>query len=85
MRFLSAFLATLFVASAAQAHGGDSSASGWTHDLLHALGGADHSVALISVGVLFLLIALAPFAGRKLARSFATAKALLEKRRSTRG
>jgi hydrogenase/urease accessory protein HupE len=85
MRFLSAFLATLFLASAAHAHGGDSSASGWTHDVLHFLGGADHTVALISVGILFLLIALAPFAGRKLARSFGAAKALFEKRRSTRG
>lgn len=85
MRFLTAFLATLTLASAAQAHSGDGSASGWAHDVLHFLGGADHTFALISVGILFLAIALAPFAGKKLARSFAAAKVLIEKRRSTRG
>ena len=85
MRVLSVFFATLFFASAAQAHGGDSSASGWAHDLLHTLGGADHSVALVSVGILFVLIALAPLAGKLLARSFAAARTLFGKRGSPRG
>jgi hydrogenase/urease accessory protein HupE len=85
MRFFPIFAATLLFASAAEAHGGDSSASGWTHNLLHFLGGADHTWALISVGLLFLLIALVPLAGRALARGFATAKTLLAARRSNRG
>lgn len=85
MRFLSIFAATLLFAGAARAHGGDGSASGLAHDLLHAIGGPDHAIALVSVGLLFLLIALAPLLGRKLARSFATVRTLLANRRSTRG
>lgn len=85
MRFLTVLAASLLFATAAQAHGGDTSVSGWAHNILHALGGADHTVALISVAVLFLLIALAPLAGRKLARSFASAKVLFSKHRAPRG
>src|SRR3546814_6559746 len=44
MRFLSVFVVTLCAATAAQAHGGDSSAAGFAHDLLHAIGGPDHPV-----------------------------------------
>lgn len=85
MRFLSVFTATLLFATAAAAHSGDSSTSGIAHDLLHAVGGRDHLVALVSVGVLFLLIALAPLLGKGLARSFAGVRARLSNRRSTRG
>lgn len=85
MRFLSVFAASLFFATAAEAHGGDSSASGWAHDLLHALGGADHTIALVTVGLLFFLIALAPLAGAKLARSLAAVRALFGKGRAPRG
>lgn len=85
MRFLSAFAVTLLFATAAEAHGGDHSASGWAHDVLHFLGGADHTWALVTVGLLFLLIAAAPFAGKAMARSLAAAKTLIESRRSNRG
>jgi hydrogenase/urease accessory protein HupE len=86
MRFLSVFAATLLFATAAEAHTSDEpSAAGLTHDLLHAIGGPDHAIALTSVGILFLLIALAPLLGKKLARSLATARSLLGNRRSTRG
>ncbi len=85
MRFLSAFAATLFLTSAAQAHSGDASAPGWAHDFLHFVGGADHTLALISVGLLFVLIALAPLVGKKLARSFTAAKAFFGNRRAPRG
>ncbi|HEY9548587.1 MAG TPA: HupE/UreJ family protein [Kiloniellaceae bacterium] len=84
MRFLSVFVVTLCAATAAQAHGGDSSAAGFAHDLLHAIGGPDHLVALISVGLLFLLIAVAPLLGKKLARSLAAARTLAN-RLSRRG
>ena len=70
MRIFSIFAASLFMTSAAQAHGGDSSAAGHAHDLLHAFGGPDHVIALVSLGLVFLLIAAAPFVGRRLARSF---------------
>lgn len=84
MRFLSVFTAALLIATAAEAHSGDSSASGGAHDLLHFLGGADHTWALVSVGLLFLLIALAPLASKALARNIAAAKALFATRRSDR-
>ena len=86
MRFPTVLAATLLFATAAEAHTSDeSSAAGLAHDLLHAIGGPDHAIALISVGILFLLIALAPLLGKKLARILATARSLLENRRSTRG
>ena len=86
MRFLATFAATLVFATAAQAHtSGESSAAGLAHDLLHAIGGPDHAFALAGVGVLFLMIALAPLLGKKLARSMATARSRWGNRRSTRG
>ena len=86
MRFLATFAATLAFATAARAHSGDdSSVAALAHDLLHTLGGPDHAIALASVGLLFLLIALAPLLGRTLARSLATARSFWANRRSTRG
>lgn len=77
MRFLTILAATLLFTSAAGAHSGDHSAAGHAHDFLHAVGGPDHVIALVSVGLIFLLIAIAPFLGRKLARSFEGLKARL--------
>ena len=86
MRFLAVFGAILVHATAAQAHGGhDSSVAAWTHNLMHAIGGPDHTLALVSVAILFLLIAMVPLFGKKLARGLAAAWSLLSQRRSTRG
>jgi urease accessory protein len=52
MRFLSVFAATLFFATAAQAHTGGAGASGLTHGFLHPLGGLDHILAMLGVGLL---------------------------------
>lgn len=82
MRILTIFAASLFFSSAALAHGGDSSAAGHAHDFLHAFGGADHLIALISLGLVFLLTAVAPLIGRRLARSFGNARAILARSRS---
>ena len=86
MRFLAVFAATFVFATTAQAHSGhDSSIAAWSHNLMHAIGGADHTLALVSVAILFLLIALVPLFGKKLARSLATAWSLLSQRSSNRG
>jgi len=52
MRFLSVFIATLCVATAAQAHTGAGGASGLTQGLLHPLGGLDHVLAMVGIGAL---------------------------------
>lgn len=82
MRFLTIFAATLLFTSAAEAHSGDHSAAGHAHDFLHAVGGPDHVIALVSVGLIFLLIAIAPLLGRTLARSFEGLKARVARRLS---
>jgi hydrogenase/urease accessory protein HupE len=84
MRIFSIFAAFLLMTSAALAHGGDSSAAGHAHDLLHAFGGPDHVIALISLGLVFVLIAAAPFLGRRLARSFDGIRSRLARGRSNR-
>jgi hydrogenase/urease accessory protein HupE len=75
MRFLSTFAATFFLATAAQAHSGNDSASGAAHDMLHAIGGPDHLLAWLGVGLLGVAIATAPRLARQLARSLAARKA----------
>lgn len=52
MRFLSVFAATLFFATAAQAHTGGAAASGLAYGFLHPLGGLDHILAMLGVGLL---------------------------------
>ena len=57
MRFLFAFVVTLLAATAAQAHTGahigfGSSTGGLAHGFLHPLGGLDHALAMVGVGLL---------------------------------
>lgn len=52
MRFLSVFIATLFAATAAQAHTGVASPGGFAVGFLHPLGGLDHVLAMAGVGLL---------------------------------
>jgi urease accessory protein len=52
MRFLSVFAATLFFATAAQAHSGGATAGGLAYGFLHPLGGLDHILAMLGVGLL---------------------------------
>jgi len=52
MRFLSAFAVTLLFATAAEAHTGAGGASGLSHGFLHPLGGLDHILAMVGVGLL---------------------------------
>jgi urease accessory protein len=61
MRFLSVFTITLFLASAllgsgAEAHTGVGAASGLSHGVLHPLGGLDHILAMLGVGLLGYII-----------------------------
>jgi urease accessory protein len=53
MRFVSVFLATLFAATAAFAHPGHgiAGASGLAYGFLHPLGGLDHILAMVGVGL----------------------------------
>lgn len=52
MRFLTAFLTTLLVASEAFAHTGVGTTAGFAHGALHPLGGLDHLLAMVTVGLL---------------------------------
>lgn len=52
MRFVSVFTATLLFATAAQAHTGVGGTSGLTYGFLHPLGGLDHLLAMVGVGLL---------------------------------
>ncbi|MGF1631604.1 MAG: HupE/UreJ family protein [Kiloniellaceae bacterium] len=52
MRFLTVFIATLCVATAAQAHTGVGGASGLAYGFLHPVGGLDHILAMVGVGAL---------------------------------
>lgn len=49
--FLVASLTTLLVSSAASAHTGMGATSGFSHGLAHPLGGLDHLLAMIAVGL----------------------------------
>jgi urease accessory protein len=51
MRFLSLFAVTLLFATAAEAHTGAGSTAGLAHGFLHPLGGLDHLLAMICVGL----------------------------------
>ena len=50
-QFLVASLTTLLVANAASAHTGMGATSGFSHGLAHPLGGLDHLLAMIAVGL----------------------------------
>ena len=52
MRFLTVFAATLLFATAAEAHTGAGAASGLSHGFLHPIGGLDHILAMVGVGLL---------------------------------
>ncbi|MGD1876836.1 MAG: HupE/UreJ family protein [Kiloniellaceae bacterium] len=56
MRFLSVFIATLLFATAAQAHTGVGDASGLSHGFFHPIGGLDHILAMVGVGLLGFVI-----------------------------
>ncbi len=56
MRFLPVFAAALLVASAAEAHTGVGAASGLSHGFFHPLGGLDHILAMVGVGLLGVVI-----------------------------
>lgn len=68
MRFLTTFAASLLFATAAQAHSGDTTSAGIAHDALHMLGGADHGLALVGLGLLVALMIGAPLIAGRLAR-----------------
>lgn len=52
MRFVSVFTATLLFATAAEAHTGAGGTSGLAYGFLHPLGGLDHLLAMVGVGLL---------------------------------
>ncbi|MBK1698167.1 HupE/UreJ family protein [Rhodovibrio salinarum] len=52
MRFLLAFLATVLTASSATAHTGAMTTGGFTTGFLHPIGGLDHVLAMVTVGLL---------------------------------
>lgn len=52
MRFLSIFATTLLFATAAEAHTGVGGAAGLASGFLHPLGGLDHMLAMVGVGLL---------------------------------
>ncbi|MEO3429250.1 HupE/UreJ family protein [Pelagibius sp. CAU 1746] len=56
MRFLSVFTIALLVTSAAEAHTGIGAASGLAHGFLHPVGGLDHILAMVGVGLLGFVI-----------------------------
>jgi len=56
VRFLSVFTITLLLASAAEAHTGADAAAGLSHGFLHPLGGLDHILAMVGVGLLGFVI-----------------------------
>lgn len=56
MRFLTVFAAALLVATAAEAHTGVGDASGLSHGFFHPLGGLDHILAMVGVGLLGFVI-----------------------------
>ena len=84
MRYLSTFAASLLFATAAQAHSGSESASGAAHATLHAIGGPDHLLAWLGVGLLGVALALVPLFAKNLARSFGPRKTAVSSRRPTR-
>lgn len=50
-RYISLSIAILLLATAVQAHTGDSPHSGWPHGFFHPLSGLDHLLAMITVGI----------------------------------
>ena len=52
MKFLIAFVATALAASSAAAHTGGMAAGGFTTGFLHPIGGLDHVLAMVTVGLL---------------------------------
>ena len=84
MRFLTTFAAILLFATAAQAHSGTDGAAGAAHATLHAIGGPDHLLAWLGVGLLGVALALVVLLAKNLARSFAPRKTAVSSRRPTR-
>ena len=84
MRFLTTFAAILLFTTAAQAHSGIDGASGAAHAMLHAIGGPDHLLAWLGVGLLGVTLALVLLFAKNLARSFGPREATDSNRRPTR-